>query len=80
MVAVAALAGLWLFRRELRRSGLPPNAGDAGVVGVIGGPLGAKLLWTVEHAGEGPLSDLLLSRGGLSWYGGLIGGVGAGLG
>jgi phosphatidylglycerol:prolipoprotein diacylglycerol transferase len=79
MVAVAALVGLWLFRRELQRSGLPLDAADAGIVGVIGGLVGAKLLWTVEHASEGPISELLLSRGGLSWYGGLIGGVGAGL-
>jgi phosphatidylglycerol:prolipoprotein diacylglycerol transferase len=79
MVAIAALVGLWLFRRELRRSGLPVDLGDAGIVGVMGGLLGAKLLWTVEHAGEGPISELLISRGGLSWYGGLIGGVGAGL-
>ena len=79
MVAVAALVGLWLFHRELRRSGLPLDAADAGIAGVIGGLLGAKLLWTVEHAGEGPIAALLFSRGGLSWYGGLIGGVGAGL-
>jgi phosphatidylglycerol---prolipoprotein diacylglyceryl transferase len=79
LVAVAALVGLWLFRRELRQSGLPLDAADAGIVGVIGGLLGAKLLWTVEHAREGPISELLCSRGGLSWYGGLIGGVGAGL-
>ena len=79
MVAVAALVGLWVFRRELRRSGFPIDTADAGIIGVIGGLLGAKLLWTVEHASEGPISELLLSRGGLSWYGGLIGGVGAGL-
>lgn len=79
MVAAAALVGLWLFRRELRRSGLPADAGDAGIVGVFGGLAGAKLLWTLEHLGEAPLSDLLFARGGLSWYGGLIGGVGAGL-
>lgn len=79
MVAVAALVGLWLFRHELRQAGLPVDASDAGIVGVIGGLLGAKLLWTVEHANEGTISELLLSRGGLSWYGGLIGGVGAGL-
>ena len=79
MVAVAALVGLWLFRRELRWSRLPLSAVDAGIYGVVGGLLGAKLLWTIEHAGEGPLSELLFSRGGLSWYGGLIGGVGAGL-
>ena len=80
MVAVAALVGLWLFRRELRRSGLPSDAVDAGMVGVFGGLVGAKLLWTIEHAGEAPLTELLFARGGLSWYGGLIGGVGAGLG
>jgi phosphatidylglycerol:prolipoprotein diacylglycerol transferase len=79
MVAVAALVGVWLFRRELQLSGLPPDAADAGIVGVFGGLAGAKLLWTLEHSGEAPLTDLLLARGGLSWYGGLVGGVGAGL-
>jgi phosphatidylglycerol:prolipoprotein diacylglycerol transferase len=79
MLAVAALVGLWLFRRELRWSGLPLNAADAGILGVVGGLLGAKLLWTIEHAREATVPQLLFSRGGLSWYGGLIGGVGAGL-
>jgi phosphatidylglycerol---prolipoprotein diacylglyceryl transferase len=79
MLAVAALVGLWLFRRELRWSGLPLNAADAGILGVVGGLLGAKLLWTIEHAHEATVPQLLFSRGGLSWYGGLIGGVGAGL-
>jgi phosphatidylglycerol---prolipoprotein diacylglyceryl transferase len=79
MVALAALVGLWLFRRELQRSGLPLDAADAGLVGVIGGLAGAKLLWTIEHLAEAPIADLLFSRGGLSWYGGLIGGVGAGI-
>jgi phosphatidylglycerol---prolipoprotein diacylglyceryl transferase len=80
MMAVAALVGLWLFHRELSQAGLPVAAVDAGIVGVLGGLLGAKLLWTVEHASEGPVSELLFWRAGLSWYGGLIGGVGAGLG
>ena len=79
MMAVAALVGLWLFRRELEYAKISPNAADAGLVGVFGGLVGAKLLWTFEHAGEGPLTDLLFARGGLSWYGGFVGGVGAGL-
>ncbi len=79
MVAMGALVGLWLFRRELVRSGLPESATDAAVAGVLGGLAGAKLLWTFEHAGEAPLMSLLLSRGGMSWFGGLIGGVAAGL-
>jgi phosphatidylglycerol:prolipoprotein diacylglycerol transferase len=79
MVALGALAGLWVLRRELTRSGLPPDTADVGAWGLIGGLVGAKLLWTIEHAGEEPFLDLLLARGGLSWYGGLIGGVGLGL-
>ena len=79
MVAVGALVGLWLFRRELRRSGLPESGVDAGVVGLLGGMAGAKLLWVLEHFGEEPVADLLLSRGGMSWFGGFTGGVLAGL-
>lgn len=40
---------------------------------------GAKLLWVLEHLGEAPAIDLLLSRGGMSWFGGFAGGVLAGL-
>lgn len=79
LVAVAALVGIRLFRRELARSALPPDAIDAALAGVVGGLIGAKLLWTVEFIGEQPVTELLFSRGGLSWFGGLIGGVAAGL-
>jgi phosphatidylglycerol:prolipoprotein diacylglycerol transferase len=80
LVAVAALAGLWLFDRERRRSGLPDNTLDAGMAGVFGGLAGAKVVWAIEHAGlASPFLDLLLSRGGLSWFGGFAGGVLAGL-
>lgn len=37
MVAVAALVGLWLFRRELRWSRLPLAGVDAGIYGVMAG-------------------------------------------
>jgi phosphatidylglycerol---prolipoprotein diacylglyceryl transferase len=79
LVAVGALVGIWIFGRELKRSGLPIAGVDAAVAGVIGGLIGAKLLWTLEFSGEAPVTDLLFSRGGLSWFGGLIGGVGTGL-
>lgn len=80
LVAVAALVGLWLLERERRRSGLPSQTTDAAVVGVLGGLAGAKLVWAVEHAGrQGPVLELLLSRGGLSWYGGFAGGMAAGV-
>lgn len=79
MVALAALIGLWVFGRELARSGLPASASDAAMAGVFGGLVGAKLLWVAEHLGEEPFTDLLLSRGGMSWFGGLLGGVGTAL-
>lgn len=75
LVALAALVGLWLFSREVRRSGLPASTPDAAMAGVIGGIVGAKLLWVAEHAGEEPVFDLLFSRGGMSWFGGFAGGV-----
>ncbi|HEX5107420.1 MAG TPA: prolipoprotein diacylglyceryl transferase family protein [Vicinamibacterales bacterium] len=79
LVASAALVGVWMFGRELARSGLPAEASNAAVAGVIGGLVGAKLLWTVEFMGREPAANLLFSRGGLSWFGGLFGGVGTGL-
>jgi phosphatidylglycerol:prolipoprotein diacylglycerol transferase len=68
-----------MFRRELQRSRLPETAVDSAVAGILGGMAGAKLLWVFEHLGEEPAADLLLSRGGMSWFGGLAGGVLAGL-
>ncbi len=75
MVGLGALIGLWLFGREGRRSGLPPSAIDAALAGVLGGLVGAKLLYVIEHRAESPLLALLFARGGLSWYGGLAGGI-----
>jgi phosphatidylglycerol:prolipoprotein diacylglycerol transferase len=79
LVAIGALVGLWIFGRELARSGLPESASNAAVAGVLGGLAGAKLLWTLEHLHEEPFFSLVLSRGGMSWFGGLVGGVAAGL-
>ena len=76
MVALGALVGLWIYGREVRRSGLSEAANDAAMAGVFGGLVGAKLLWVIEHLGEEPFTGLLFSRGGMSWFGGFIGGVG----
>lgn len=79
MVALGFLAGLWLFRRELRARGLPEQLENAALIGAAGGLLGAKVIWVIEFSGDAPWTDLLFSRAGLSWYGGFIGGIGAGL-
>ena len=79
LVALGALTGLWVFGRELRRSRLSPEGVDAALIGVLGGLAGAKLIWALEFRGDGPFLSLLFSRGGLSWFGGFLGGVGLGL-
>lgn len=79
LVALGALAGLWLYGRELTRGGLPQSAADAALAGVLGGLVGAKLLWSIEHAGQEPFFSLVFSRGGMSWFGGFVGGVGTAL-
>ncbi len=79
MVAVGAMVGLWLFRRELLKSRLPESATDSALAGLIGGIVGAKLLYVAENLSSAPVLDLLTDRGGMSWFGGLVGGVGAGL-
>lgn len=79
MVALGFLAGLWVFRRELHARGLPGEWENAAIIGAVGGLLGAKVIWAIEFSGQAPIQDLLFSRGGLSWFGGFIGGVGSGL-
>ena len=79
LVAAAAMVGLWIFHRELSRSGLPANGVDAALMGVLGGLVGAKVIWAIEFRHEAPFLSLLLSRGGLSWFGGFLGGVATGL-
>ena len=79
LVAIAALVGLWVFHRELTRSGLSASGVDAALIGVIGGLVGAKVIWAIEFRHDAPFLSLLLSRGGLSWFGGFLGGVASGL-
>ena len=73
MMMLAFLAGGWLVDRECRRQGFASDyAGDIIVGAVIGGIIGAKL-WFAALPGHGLAT--LTDRGGLVFYGGLVGGT-----
>jgi phosphatidylglycerol:prolipoprotein diacylglycerol transferase len=78
MVALGAIAGAWVFERELAKRSIRSVSGVA-VTALVGGLLGAKALYVAEHLGDEPLLMLVTSRAGMSWFGGLLGGAGAGL-
>src|SRR5688572_20527832 len=72
MLMVAFLMGGWLIALQLREAGLKEDyAADIVAASVIGGIVGAKL-WYVALTGD---PGAILSRGGLVWYGGFIGGA-----
>ena len=78
MMLLAFLAGAWAMSDQLRLRGMDPEiAWD--LLGWIaaGGIVGAKLYYLALHPGEFAAAPAgsLLSRGGLVWYGGFIGGV-----
>ena len=74
MMMVAFLTGGWAIQRELRRRGLNEDyASDIVVAAVIGGIVGAKIWYVVLTRDPGAL----MSRSGLVWYGGFIGGTAA---
>jgi phosphatidylglycerol:prolipoprotein diacylglycerol transferase len=74
MMMVAFLMGGWLVSLELRRRGFVEDyAADIVAAAVIGGIIGAKL-WYVALTRD---MGALLSRGGLVWYGGFLGGTAA---
>jgi phosphatidylglycerol:prolipoprotein diacylglycerol transferase len=72
MMMVAFLAAGWVMGLELERRKLNKEyAADIVVAAVIGGIIGAKLWYVALNGGP------LLSRGGLVWYGGFLGGFAA---
>lgn len=73
MMAAFLIAG-WVMERDLRSRKLAPDyAWSIVVAGAVGGILGAKLWYFGLHQSW----SALLSRGGLVWYGGFLGGVAA---
>lgn len=77
MVAASFLVAFWISGMEFERKGLSRQLHEHGFLAcLVGGILGAKLLFLIENI---PLSDLisypvhyLLLRGGLTFYGGFF--------
>lgn len=72
MMMVAFLVAGWVMQQDLRLRGLNQEyAADIVVAAVVGGVIGAKIWYVVLT--QNP--DALLSRGGMVWYGGFLGGT-----
>jgi phosphatidylglycerol:prolipoprotein diacylglycerol transferase len=76
VVAAMAFAAAWLvLRRELERLHARGEAAVALVLAAaVGGIVGARVYWFVEHLGDASLVDSF-SGAGFTWYGGLLGGA-----
>ena len=75
MLAIAFLVGSWIANLQIQERGLDADASTLLIYVMLGGIVGSKLYFAVDvWIREGrPFMDLLLSRGGITWYGGLIG-------
>ncbi len=74
MMMLGFLAAGWVIQKALVDKGLTEAYAEYIIVaGVVGGILGAKLWYVALH----PNTGALLSRGGLVWYGGFVGGMAA---
>jgi phosphatidylglycerol:prolipoprotein diacylglycerol transferase len=73
-IGLALVAAWWVVRRMLDEQG-HDGAHALWLVGAaaVGGVVGARVYYLAEHAGEP--GNAVLSGSGLTWYGGLLGGV-----
>jgi phosphatidylglycerol:prolipoprotein diacylglycerol transferase len=84
MVALGFLAGLWTASRRSPRSGISAERiTDLGPWIIVGAILGARLLYVLSYWGQfagGPFYEVfMIQKGGLVYYGGLIGAILAGV-
>lgn len=78
MMAVGFLVSAWIVGRRLREYGADPEHSSTILIyAMLGGVLGSKLYFAIDESLRTGASfmPLLLSRAGITWYGGLIGGT-----
>jgi phosphatidylglycerol:prolipoprotein diacylglycerol transferase len=81
MLALAFLVGLWITTRSMGERGYEADlVSTLWIYVLFGGIFGSKLYFAIDNwiLYGLPFDQLLLSRGGITWYGGLIGGTLAG--
>jgi phosphatidylglycerol:prolipoprotein diacylglycerol transferase len=81
MMGIGFLTAYWLTMKELARKGVDPELGSTMLLYVmLGGLFGAKLYFAIDmyfRTGD-PFLSFLLRRDGITWYGGLMGGIAGG--
>jgi len=80
VVVVAVSVAVWLAQREARRRGIPPQVVWDAVLWVgLAALVGGRVLYVIQNElgslAEHPTHVLMIWMGGLSFYGGLIGGL-----
>ena len=81
MLALAFLVGLWITTRSMGERGYEADlVSTLWIYVLFGGIFGSKLYFAIDNwiLYGVPFDQLLFSRGGITWYGGLIGGTLAG--
>jgi len=79
MLAVAFLTGTWLTARRMSEMGLDPEGATTMLIyAMVGGIGGSKLYYALDMwlRGDLPFAEALLSRAGITFYGGLLGAIG----
>ncbi len=80
MLATAFLVGAWITSIRMGEEGLIPDATTILYYVMFGGILGSKLYFAIDVSLRtgAPFTSLLMSRSGITWYGGLVGATLAG--
>jgi phosphatidylglycerol:prolipoprotein diacylglycerol transferase len=81
MVAIGFIVAYWVAIRRAAAAGLSEDRfANLALVSLFAGIVGAKALFVLVYWGQDTFSNLLFSRSGLVYYGGLAAGVAAGWG
>ncbi len=82
LIGIGFLAGSWLMSRYTRRRGIPNEViSDVLLWVLIGSLVGTRLVWVLGNwsALSSPLEVFMIWHGGMTLYGGILGGLAAGI-